>query len=112
MDQELKVTPRYDSAGEPVELEVKGLPKSFREQQMVECTFSATNTSKKDVTLPEEWFKLTFEKAGYFMAYGSIDRRPVLKPGQTISQVVGLVLNAQEGQKEVILRFSFVPATP
>src|SRR5260370_24440018 len=62
LDQELKETPRYDSAGEPVKLEVKGLPKSFRERQMVEYTFSATNTSKKDVALAEKWFKLTFEK--------------------------------------------------
>jgi len=47
---------------------------------------------------------------GYFMMYEQIDKGPVLKPGQTISQTVFLVFATEDGRKKVTLRFSFVPS--
>lgn len=110
VDRELKVKLSYDTAHQPVKLEIKGLPESLRVQRMVECTFLATNTSKKDLPIAGQWFKFGIEKAGYTMVYGPIDNRPVVEPGETISQVVRLIMmEADEALKEVTLRLSFVP---
>lgn len=109
-DQELKVIPYLEAVGEPVKLEIKGLPTSVREFQLVECTLMATNTSKQDLPIPEKWFMLGIEK-GYlfFMDYRATDKRQVLKASETIPQVVRLGFIAEEGEKEFTLRFSFVP---
>jgi hypothetical protein len=111
VDGELKVKLSYDTAEQPVRLQVKGLPDPLREQRMVECTLSATNTSKNDLAISDKWFILAFQNAGYLMMYGPSDKRPVLKPGETISQVVRLIIEGKEGEKEVGLRLSFVPSS-
>jgi hypothetical protein len=109
VDQDLKVTLTYDTADQPVKLQVEGLPEPLPEQRMVECTLSVTNTSNKDLPIPDKWFTLALEKAGYMMVYGPPDKRPVLKSGDTISQVVRLIVRAKEEEKEVTFRLSFVP---
>ncbi len=107
-DRDLKVKLAYDTADEPVVLQVKGFPESLREQQMVECTLSATNTSSKGVPIkPAEWFRVEVDKAGYFMTYGPQDNRTVLSPGETVSQSVFLVVEATE--QDITMRWKFVP---
>jgi hypothetical protein len=102
----LKVKLIYDAADQPVTLQAQGLPESLREHQMVECTLSATNTSKKNLTTKSgEWFTLDIEKAGYFMTFGPPDKRDFLKPGETVSQVVRLFVIG--GEKELRLRWTF-----
>jgi hypothetical protein len=108
-DRKLKVTLSYDTAEQPVKLQVKGLPESLQEQHLVECTIFATNTSKKDQAITDKWFTLTPEKASLMIVYGPPDKRSILKPGETISQVFWLLIEAKEEEKEVELRLSFGP---
>ena len=113
VDRDLNVKLTYDTANQPVRLEARGLPTSFREHQMVECTVSATNTSKQDLAIkPGEWLALEIEKAGYFMNYGPPDERTVLKPAETVSQAVCLYVVGGEGEKDVTLHWKFVPSRP
>ncbi len=109
-EHDLNVKVAYDAAGQPVTLQAKGLPQSLRERRMVECTLSATNTSKKDLVIqPGKWFDVEIEKkekVGYFMTYSPPDKRALLKAGESVSQAVRLFVHGEE--KEVTIRWRFV----
>jgi len=108
-ERDLKVKLSYNSADQPVVLQVKGLPESLRERQMVECTLSVTNTSDKELPIkPGEWFSVDMNKAAYFMTYGPQDKRTVLKAGESVTQVIRLYVEGTE--KEVTMRWKFVPS--
>jgi hypothetical protein len=110
-DHDFKVRVSYHSADQPVKLLIKGLPKFLREHEMVKCTFLATNTSNKDLAIPAEWFKVDSKKACLGMTYSLSDKKLVLKPGETISQVIGLIVGeVKNRKKEVTVRCSFVPS--
>ena len=107
-ERELQVKLAYDTANPKVTLKAKGIPQSLRERQMVECTLSATNASKENLAIGSgEWFTLDIEKGGYFMTFGPPVNRALLKPGESISQLVRLFVEADE--KEVTIRWRFVP---
>lgn len=106
-ERDLKVKLSCDTAGEPVVLQVKGIPESLRERRMVECTVSATNTSNKEVLIkPAEWFSLDIHNGGYFTTYGPPDNRTVLKPGETVSQTLVLYVTGKE--EDITMRWKFV----
>jgi hypothetical protein len=108
-ERDLKVKLACDPADQPVVLQVKGLPEPLRERQLVECTLSVTNTSDKELAIkPGKWFHMDMNKAGYFMMFGSPDKRSVLKAGETISQVIRLQVEGTEA--EVTVRWTFVPS--
>jgi hypothetical protein len=111
-DRDLRLKVSYDTAGQPVTLRAQGLPQSLREYQMYECTISAKNTSKMNLQVKVgQWLDLEFEKAcGSFVTYGPWDERTVLKPGETVSHTLQFHLESEE--KEVTVRFKFVPETP
>jgi hypothetical protein len=109
-ERDLKVNLSYDTADQPVALQVKGLPESLRERQMVECTLSAKNTSDTNVAIePAEWFSMKIDKAGYFMSTRPPDKRTVLKPGETVSQLIRLYV-VGVAEEEVTMRWKFVPS--
>jgi hypothetical protein len=100
----------YETTGQQVTLEAKGLSKSLREYQMAECEVLATNTSTKNLPIePTKWFDVeTDETSGYFMTYGPPDQRTLLKPGETVSQMIRFFL-VGAAKDEIALRFKFVP---
>ncbi len=107
-ERNLKVKLSYDTADQPIRLQVKGLPESLRERQMVKCTLSATNSSDKGIAIkPAGWFSLEIDNAGHLMTYGPRDKRPILKPGETISEEIRLVVEGAE--KEVTMHWTFMP---
>jgi hypothetical protein len=108
-ERDLKVKLSYVTVDQPVVLQVKGLPESLRERQMVECTLSVTNTSDKELAMKSgEWFSVDMNEAAYFMTYDKPDKRSVLRAGETVSQVIRLYLEGAE--KEVTIRWKFVPS--
>src|SRR5262249_6865863 len=108
-ERDLKVKLFYDTVDQPVVLQVKGLPESLRERQMVECRLSVTSTSDKELAIkPGEWFSVEMDKVAYFMTYGPPDKRSVLKAGETVSQVIRLYVEGAE--EEVTMRWKFVPS--
>lgn len=108
-ERELKVKLAYDTADHPVVLQVKGLPESLLERQMMECKLSVINKSDKEMSIKSgEWFSVEMDKAAYFMIYGSPDKRTVLKPGEAFSQVIRLYVEGTG--KEVTMRWKFVPS--
>lgn len=109
-ERDVPVKISYDTAGLPVALEVQGLPKTLRERRMVECTIVATNTSSKELPIkPGEWFQIDSELGGNDVTYKNSDTRAVLKPGESISQIVHFLLN--EAGDEANLRCQFKPAS-
>ena len=76
---------------------------------MIECTISVTNTSTKEMQItPGKWFTVKVEKGnGYFMNCGSNDKLTVLKPGESVSQLMRLFVYG--GEEEVELQWRFVP---
>jgi hypothetical protein len=107
-DRDLKVKLSYDTVNQPVSLEVKGLPDSLRERQLVECTITLTNNSKRNLAVkPGGWFTVETGKANRFMTYTISDKRDLLKPGESVSQLIRLFVEGEE--KEVVLRWRFVP---
>jgi hypothetical protein len=96
----------YDTGGHPVKLELKGLPEILREYQMYECTISATNTSKEELVVPGEWFHLEIDKAGSLRLYDRLGGPNALKPGETISSTVRLVLE-EPARPEVTFLLEF-----
>jgi hypothetical protein len=109
-ERDLRVKLSYDTEDQPVMLQVKGLPESLRERQMVECTLSATNTSNKELAIKSaEWFSVEIDKAGYFMTYDPPDKRAILKPGESVSHVIRLFVFVVGREKEVTIRWKFVP---
>jgi hypothetical protein len=110
-DRTVRVQVAYDTAGQPVKLQVTGLPESMREYQMYEGKISATNTSEHELAIePGKWFDFEIDKAGSFMTYRLPDRRNVIKPGETVTQTVRFFLDAAEEGATVRLRF--VPSGP
>lgn len=108
-DHDLRVKMTYDTVNQPIELQVKGLPETLRERQMVECTLSVTNKSDEDLAIdPGKWFSVDMNKAAYFMSFGRQDKRTVLKPKETVSQVFRLHVYGVE--KEVTMQWKFAPS--
>jgi hypothetical protein len=108
-DRDLKVKLSYDTVNQPVSLEVKGLPDSLRERRLVECTITLTNNSKRNLALKTGgWFTVETGKANWFMtSYVTSDKRDLLSPGESVSQVIRLFVEGEE--REVVLRWRFVP---
>jgi hypothetical protein len=106
-EKEVKVKLAYHSANEPIKLQVKGLPETLRERQMVECTLTATNTSEREIKIkPGEWFQFEIDKGGYYMSYGPPEKRDSLKPGEIVSQTIRLYVHGAE--KDVTMHWKFV----
>ncbi|MFL5244486.1 MAG: hypothetical protein ACJ8FY_20495 [Gemmataceae bacterium] len=109
-DRDMKVKLSYDTVNQPVSLEVKGLPDSLRERQLVQCTITLTNNAKSNVALKAGgWFTLETGEANWFMEYTISDKRDLLKPGESVSQIICLFIEDKEKEKEVVLRWRFVP---
>jgi len=107
-DRDMKVKLSYDTVNQPVSLEVKGLPDSLRERRLVECTITLTNNSKRNLAVkPGEWFTVETGNANWSMVYTISDKRDLLRPGESVSQVIRLFVEGEE--KEVVLRWRFVP---
>jgi hypothetical protein len=109
MERSLNVKVVYDNADQPVTVQAEGLPESLREHQLVECTLSATNTSKDAIPLkPGKWFKVEIDNAGYFLTFRTVENRNSLEPGETVAQGIRFFVNG--GEKEVTIRLQFVPS--
>jgi|SRR5215469_10784639 len=107
-ERDLKVVLSYDTAGRVV-LQINGLPEFLHERQMVECKLSATNTSDKELVIkPGRWFEVDMGEAAYFMTYSPPDERAVLKPGETVSQVIRLYVEGPEAENELTMSWKFV----
>lgn len=109
-ERDLTVRVTYDTAGQPVTLAVKGLSESLRERRLVECTITATNTSNDTLAIkPGQWYWVSTIDSSFFLTYGGPpDQRGVLKPGESVSQVVRLLVAGTSS--ELTLRWKFVPA--
>jgi hypothetical protein len=107
-ERDLKVSHSYDSAGQPVKLEAKGLPDTLRERQMVECVLTMTNTSTKELEVgPGRCFQVQIKDLSYWMQYGPPGEKTVLKPGESTSRSVRLFVQGCE--KEAAFHWRFVP---
>lgn len=108
--REVTVRVSYDTANQPVTLEVKDLPKLLRVYQLIECTITATNTTENNLALnPDGWFALESKHGGYVMTCKRSDRQ-TLKPKESISQSVQLVVTEPEHDFDV--QWKFVPNEP
>jgi hypothetical protein len=109
-DREVKMDVSCDTADQPVALQVKGIPETLRERQLVECTLSLTNQSDKELAIePGKWFAHDEKKNGgiRLMAYSVVDRRVALKPGETVSQAIRFYIESKDA--EVKLCWKYVP---
>ncbi len=107
-ERELTIEVSCETADQPVVLQVKGLPETLSQRQMVECTLSLTNTSEKALAItPAEWFSIDIPKGGYVLTYASPEKRSILQAGETVSQDIRLVYCGKE--TEIAVRMKFEP---
>jgi hypothetical protein len=107
-ERELRAKLSYDAARQPVEMQVTGLPDSFREREMVACRLSVTNTSGRDLAItPGQFFRAEIDGM-YLMTSGPPDKRTLLKAGETVSESFRFCV---EGSEDVVkMHWHFVPS--
>jgi hypothetical protein len=84
-------------------------PKAEHGYQLLDCTLSAKNISSKNVAIePGNWYRVTIESASYSSLQKSeTDKRTILKPGETISQGIWILVRGDA--KDLNIQWKFVP---
>lgn len=108
-ERDLKVLMAYDPGIESVAIHAKGLSDHLREGRMTEFSISVTNKSRKELAIPAgRWFETEIGSANYCQMGPPEGKQVVLKPGESASQVVHLVIAEAEGGDTVWIRWKFV----